>query len=107
MKLDRERRTDPRVEVDRPVKLQCQLTGRYYSGRTYNVSAGGAMVEVDSVSLMIPGQQLNVGIAWDTRQAIMNSRDMVKATVVRSAGLASHQVIGLQFQQRQELAIAG
>jgi len=99
-----ERRIDARVALERPVKVQCAVTGRYVSGQTDNLSRSGALVAVESPSLFVPGQRLKVGIAWQRGQVVLDSREMADATVVRSFALGTHQHVALRFDRRQELA---
>jgi hypothetical protein len=101
-----ERRRDARLEVTRPVKLQCPETGRYWAGRTCNVSPGGAMVEVAHPSLLVPGQAVKLGVAWTNRQTLLNANDLVDATVVRSLGEGAVQYVAVSFAHRLPLAAA-
>lgn len=99
-----ERRRDARLAVERPIKLQCAQTGRYLSGRTSNLSASGALLEVDHPSLLVPGQRLRLGIAWDNQRAILESPALAQATVIRSSARGATQHVAVRFDQRQELA---
>jgi hypothetical protein len=101
-----DRRRDPRLEVRRPVKVHCLETGRYLAGTTCNLSPTGAMVEVAHPSLLVPGQRVRVGIAWTTRQTVLNNDDLVDATVVRSLGEGAAQFLAVRFAQRLQLAAA-
>ncbi len=107
MKLTGERRRDTRLALERPAKIQCLMTGRYLAGRTINVSAGGAMLEVDHPSLLVPGQRVAIGMANTRQDVILRGDEMSEATVVRSVGLKGRQTLAVQFDQRQELAAAG
>jgi hypothetical protein len=102
-----ERRREARLEVSQPVKVQCLETGRYLAGRTRNLSTGGALLEVLHPSLLVPGQRLRVGVARNERQAILASRDMAEAIVVRSLGLGGSQNVAVCFAQPQQLAAVG
>ena len=101
-----ERRRDPRLDVTRPVKLHCPDTGRYWAGRTCNLSPGGAMVEVAHPSLLVPGQAVQLGVAWTSRQTLLNANDLVDATVVRSLGDGAVQYVAVSFAHRLPLAAA-
>jgi hypothetical protein len=102
-----ERRRDARIPIDRPVKLQCCVTGRYLRGRTDNLSSSGALLEIEHPSLLVPGQRLRVGIAWNRGQVVLEQDDLAEATVVRSLGHGESQRVAVRFTQRQTLAIAG
>jgi len=99
---DDERRRHPRVEVHRPAKLFCGITGRYLGARTCNVSEGGVLLEVNHPSLLVAGQQVRVGIAWNNG-ALLNADDMSAATVVRSLGLGEAQTVAVKFSRKQQL----
>jgi len=99
-----DRRQSPRFPLARPVKLRCMISGRYYGGHTRDVSSSGVMTQLDTPSLLVPGQRVAVGIAEYERQPIIAADTMVEATVVRSLGLDGLQRVALQFDQRQQLA---
>lgn len=101
-----ERRRDTRISMDRPVKVQCVMTGRYLPGVTCNVSATGAMLQLNHASLLVQGQRLRVGFAWNDHQAIIQNAQMTDAVVVRSLGIGGRQHVALCFDQRQELELA-
>ncbi len=102
----RNRRRYPRAQLNRPVKLQCTRTGRYLSGQTCDVSAGGALIEVAQPSLLVSGQELAVGIAWTNRNMLLGESDMVPAIVTRSLGLGGKQQVAVQFSHYQQLQLA-
>ena len=102
-----ERRRDARIPLSRPVKLRCIETGRYLAGQTDNLSASGALLEINHPSLLVPGQRIQVGIAWGRGQAVIDSGSLAEATVVRSLGLGNVQRIAVQFSHRQEMALTG
>lgn len=102
-----ERRRDARFAINRPVKLQCMQSGRFLTGSTHNLSASGALVEVNHPSLLVPGQRLRMGVAWTKQQSILHASTMLDVVVVRSFGLGDSQQVALAFSQRQALANAG
>ena len=99
-----ERRYSARRPVKRPVKLRCVQSGRYMAGQTKNVSASGALLEICQSSLLVPGQSLEIGIAWGNRQAVLNAGHMLKSCVVRSLGMGGIQYVAVQFEQMIEMA---
>jgi len=102
-----ERRECDRTAMSRPVKLRCMTTGRYFTGMTRDISAGGALVEVDHPSRLLPGQSVRVGIAWRPAQAVLSATAMTPATVVRSLGMGEYAHVALQFKrQPQATALA-
>jgi hypothetical protein len=100
-----ERRREARMPLARPMKLRCVETGRYLAGQTSNLSASGALLEVRHPSLLVPGQRLQIGIAWGRGLAVIDSDQLAEATVVRSLALGSAQRVAVQFSHRQELAL--
>jgi hypothetical protein len=102
----KERRHDARLVAARPVRVECPQTGRRFSGRTRDVSAGGALLEVDHPCLLVPGQPLRLGIAWTARQTVLRREDLLEAVVVRSLGNGPKQTVAISFSQRLQLATA-
>ena len=96
-----------RPSLHPPAKIKCLMTGRFLAGRTVNVSAGGAMLQVDHPSLLVPGQRVAIGMADTQQDVILRSEDMSEATVVRSIGVKGAQTVAVQFDQRQALLAAG
>ena len=101
-----ERRRHQRLDLDRPVKLQCEMTGKYLAGRTTDVSPDGVQIELAQSSMLVPGQRVRFGIAWTGRQTVLASDDLTPATVVRCLGLGRRQCVALQFDKTQELQLA-
>lgn len=99
-----ERRRETRFPVIRPVKLRCVESGRFLAGKTSNVSAGGALLELDSAARVTPGQRLEVGIAWNAGQALLSASSLTAATVIRAQPLNRRQRVALRFDHPQELA---
>jgi len=101
-----ERRQDARLRLDRAVKVQCEMTGRYMAARTHDISATGMLMEINSPSLMVQGQRLRVGIAWNEQSAVIESSKMIPAVVVRSLGINGRQHVAIHFENRQDIKIA-
>lgn len=101
-----ERRREPRLSVNRPVKLQCAMTGRYMQGHVRNVSATGVLVEINHPSMLVQGQQMRLGIAWNDQTVLLQQKYMAPAVVVRSLGLGGRQHVAMAFEQRQQVNLA-
>ena len=101
-----ERRKDTRIALQRPVKVQCEMTGRYLAATCRNISATGMLLEIHHASLLVQGQRLRVGIAWNTHDALIRNANMTEAVVVRSLGLGGRQQAAICFDQRQQLELA-
>ncbi len=93
----RERRHHLRYGLDRAVKVRLAEGGRYLTGRTRNVSEGGCLITLDHPRLLPPGQEVDLVIAWRPEQALLSSRQSVKARVVRSLGLDGQLQLALSF----------
>jgi len=50
---------------------------------TWNVSSGGALLQLDRPAPIEPGDRLFVGVALKRRQTIFSSSEMMEAGVVR------------------------
>jgi len=100
-----ERRRDTRFPVIRPVKLRCVDNGRFLAAKTSNLSATGALLELDGPARVTPGQRLELGIAWNAGQVLLNASTLTTATVIRTQHDDQQQRVALRFDHRQELAV--
>jgi hypothetical protein len=80
---DRERRTHARVKLERPCKLYLPHVGKYVAGSTWNLSAGGVLLQLYLPAGIAPGDRLYVGIALKRRQAVLTAGEMIEAEVIR------------------------
>jgi hypothetical protein len=81
--VDRERRTHARVNLERPCKLYLPHVGRYVAGSTWNLSAGGVLLQLGLPAGVAPGDRMYVGIALKRRQAVLTAGEMIEAEVIR------------------------
>ena len=88
-----ERRAHDRLSLTRPCKLYLPVSGRYVTGSTGNFSSGGALIHLDRLSPLGPGDRLFVGIAVKRCQAVLAANEMVEAEVVRSVRTMEEQTI--------------
>jgi hypothetical protein len=79
-----DRRLHARVEVDAPCKVFDPLSRKYIAGSTWNLSSGGAMLEVHRPMDLKPGDKLHVGFALKRRQAVLGAAEMLPCEVVRA-----------------------
>lgn len=104
-----ERRIFPRFDISRPCKVYHAASGRFLAGRTRNLSAGGALVEVDTPRDFAPGDSIELAIAW-TRRAVLPADALVEAKVVRQiASLVLpdgtvRRTLGVAFAQAEPIA---
>ncbi len=102
-KSEAERRRAPRLDMDCRAKVHICDTGRFLAGRTRNLSASGALLEIDHPSLLVPGQRLRLGVAWSKRDVVLSADEMPQATVVRSLGMGSLQTVAITFDKAMSL----
>lgn len=101
-----ERRHTPRLAIDRPAKIYCPLTRRYYAARTLDVSRAGAMVSVTTPRTLRTGDEIDLAIEWNDR-AVIPQASMVRARITRiAARIGDHQAVGVQFAEDVSLHAA-
>jgi c-di-GMP-binding flagellar brake protein YcgR len=98
-----ERRRFARQLIRQPVKVQCQLTGRYLGGQTEDLSAGGVRMWLSCPSLLVPGQRVKIAID-SAQRGLLQAADMVDATVVRSLGDGTGQHLAVHFDHTLAMA---
>jgi hypothetical protein len=81
--VDQERRTHARIKLERPCKLYLPHVGKYVAGSTWNLSAGGVLLQLGLPAGIAPGDRLYVGIALKRRQAVLTAGEMLEAEVIR------------------------
>lgn len=101
-----ERRREARQRVNRPVKVQVDEGGKYYAGQTADLSAGGTLVELQAGASLRPGQRVRLGIAWNSRDAVLSAESLVEATVVRSLEAGGVRRVAVAFAGRMAAASA-
>ena len=78
-----ERRRGLRVRQERPVKVFEPTAGRYFGGKTADISATGLRLELPRSVLVRPGTELTIHVgASDAGQPLANRRQMIPARVV-------------------------
>jgi len=95
-KLGTDRRTAPRLPVERLCKVFHEPTRRYLTALTRDVSAGGALFTVESPRALNVGDSIEILIAWHHR-AILSASDQIEATVTRSLFEGAKQVVAVAF----------
>ncbi len=74
-----ERRATERLNLARPCKTYVPRIGKYLAGLTWNVSAGGALLQLDRPAPIEPGDRLFLGVALKGRQTIFCSTEMIES----------------------------
>jgi len=101
-----DRRVHPRQEIVKACKVYRRGTQRYVSAQTQDVSAGGALLEVRSVRPMVPGERLDVGVAW-SRSPILLEDALKEARVVRVTPIeGDRHRVAVAFDELEEVAVA-
>jgi hypothetical protein len=96
--VELERRRHERVALQRPCKLYFPSVGRYVSGSTWNLSAGGVRLKLDLPAGVCAGDRLYVGIALKRHQAVLAAGEMLEAEVVRVDRTADdHVAVAARF----------
>ncbi len=104
--LQTDRRTAPRLPIQRPVKLRSDRGGwRCLTGQTHDLSQSGALIEVDSLTALLPGQSLQLAIANDAHCAIIPAERLVPATVVRSIWNRGQQRVAVRFTESSNASL--
>ncbi|MEM1184179.1 MAG: PilZ domain-containing protein [Planctomycetota bacterium] len=89
------RRSHARADTTLGCKILRPAVARYLSARTADVSAGGALLEIDTTRPLIEGEDIEIGVAW-SGSGLLSTRDLVTARVVRTRPL---------HENRQEVAV--
>ncbi len=99
--VETDRRAHERTTLARPCKLFDPRSGTYVPGTVWNLSDGGAFIEVKRPICPELGDLLNLGIALKRRQGILLRDEMCAARVVRSQRTANgRSTLGIQFTDR-------
>ena len=78
----KERRLAARMPIERPCKVFQRGTQRYVAATTRDVSATGALLEMRVMRPMVPGEWLDVGVAWSHSPIVLEDA-LMEAKVVR------------------------
>ena len=101
-----DRRHSTRLLIRRPSKLFNELTGKYLSAQTCNVSASGAMLTVNRPGRLLPGQHVRVGISTVPDQGIIKAEAMQSARVLRSMIDGERHYVAVAFDEPRILSDA-
>lgn len=84
--LDEDRRSHPRIAVERPCKIHDPRSGKYHAGTVLDLSAGGMMISINRDLSLMPGDLLYVGVAQKRRQVLLRTDEMMRTRVARFVG---------------------
>ncbi len=82
--MQQERRAHERIWLARPCKVYDPALRRYLPGTTRNLSARGALIQINRKIDHHPGDRLYLGIALKRRQGILPAAEMHEVEVVWS-----------------------
>lgn len=83
LSIDSDRRIEPRMNLECGVKVYDPRAQRYYAGRTVNVSAGGALVEVHEGLGGSPGDDYEIVVNWVDAHPLLRREQMQQVRMVR------------------------
>lgn len=96
--IEQDRRESPRINVKRPCKVYDPKGRKYLAGITRDVSTGGMLLALNHPVALKPGDQVFVGVAQKRRQALLRTRDMTEAEIVRTlSSTAGETVLAIRF----------
>ncbi len=99
--LDTDRRRHARTNLARPCKLFDPRSGKYIPGTVWNLSDGGAYLEVSQSIQPEQGDSFYLGIAVKRRPGLLQRDEMFRARVVRSQQSSDGRfTLGVQFTDR-------
>ncbi len=101
MMPETDRRSHERTNLARPCKLFDPRSGKYIPGTVWNLSDGGALLEVNRPMRAEEGDSFYLGIAVKRRQGLLQRDEMFRARVVRSQQSSDGRfTLGVQFTDR-------
>lgn len=78
-----ERRRGLRIRQDRPVKIFDAAAGKYFGGRTEDISSTGLRLELPGYAPIRAGDVLSIHVGLNGRgEALANRRQMIPARVI-------------------------
>lgn len=106
MVANTERRREPRLAMNCAVKLFDPAARRYAAGITRNVSAGGALIELQRPISIPTGEAVGVVIDYTNRVGAVNQGDFSAATIARREFGAGQRLVAVRFVCPQQTSAA-
>jgi hypothetical protein len=104
-----ERRRGFRIPQDRPVKVYEPAVGRYYGGKTHDLSGTGLRIELPVSTPLVAGRIVNLHLGnYEPGEALVADREMVPALVVwidRNEMVRGRLLAGVKFLKRAAMAM--
>lgn len=106
-RIEGDRRTHPRLPLERPCKLHDPRTGKYLSGMTRDLSCGGLLIDVPRLTNLKDGDKVFVGVAIKRRQGLLLAKEMVEAIVTRTTSTVDdHTALAVRFDTQTAVEAA-
>ena len=106
VKPEWERRESERLEICRPCKVYVPRMEKYFHGTTWNLSTGGAMIQLSRPLMLERGQRVYVGIASKRRDGLLKADEMIAADVLRSLKTPSDATaVALRFDRQIDVPL--
>lgn len=103
---EKDRRRYPRIDLDRACKVYHPASRRFAAARTRNVSAGGALLRVQTGRPLLPGETIDVALSLEAKP-LLQSIAMIPSTVIRSLPVGDNaQELAVRFEAPIDLAAA-
>lgn len=98
----KDRRKHARHLAARLCKVYQPATGRYSPARTIDLSAGGALLEINMPRPLEPGDEIDVALAW-VCAGVLEGGSMIRARVVRvQVGEEGRRVVAVEYARPVE-----
>ena len=103
LKYPQERRTESRMNINCAVKLYDPRARRYYAGKTVNVSAGGALVELHQSLGGDAGDTYEIVVDWTQVHPMIGRSEMRPVQMVRRSRDGDGQpLVAMRFAEPQQ-----
>jgi c-di-GMP-binding flagellar brake protein YcgR len=107
MAAQHDRRRAQRVNLTTSAKLFEYKTYRYRPAQTRDLSTGGTLLEVAGPHHLSPGDRVDVAVALERGQPIIDKAHMMPAVVVRLAGrFEGRTLVAMRFLREAALPVA-
>ncbi len=103
---EKDRRRHPRIDLTAPCKVYHPASRRFAAARTRNLSAGGALLRVETGRPLMPGEAIDIALSLEAKP-LLQSISMIASRVIRSLPIGDNaQELAVEFEQPIEIAKA-
>jgi len=101
-----ERRTHPRVEVQRAAKVYHPVSRKFHPCTAVNVSQSGAMLHLPFRLPVAGGDRLMLGVPSGRRGVLLRATEMMEVEVIRALSTTDgRQAIGVRFVHADDVGL--